>query len=385
MPEPAPATSSRALGARAGAATTLVTPLTAARDGFFAPRGACVDPADGSLWVADSGHHRVLGWQQVPHGPGVPADVLLGQETDDGEARNAGDRLPRPLGLNLPVGICRTGTGLAVADTWNHRVLLWDTAPASDRTPPDRVLGQVDSGHCEINRGADHPDADTLYWPYGVTWDGSHLWVCDSGNRRVLAWEGLPVRDGQPADLVLGQADFRCRDENGGHDPDAGSMRWPHAACRWGDRLLIADAGNHRVMGWNRLPTRNGAPADELLGQADEHGVHNNGGALGPGPATLSMPYALAVLDGRLWVADTANSRLLAWSEKQFATGAPASALFGQDSYQERGENRWRLAAGPDTLCWPYGLQSDGSQLVVADSGNHRVLLLPGECLPGAS
>ncbi len=359
----------------------LVTPLHADRTGFFAPRGAWLGGAGEGLWVADSGHHRVLGWRGYVPEAGAPARVLLGQAGDHGEARNAGERLPAAQGLNLPVGICRAGDGLAVADSWNHRVLLWRAFPGEDRTPPDCVLGQPDLTAMEINRGRSDPASDTLYWPYGVHWDGAHLYVCDAGNRRVLIWDGLPERDGQPADRVLGQDRFDCRDENGGRDPDAAGMRWPHAACRWGDRLCIADAGNHRVMVWERLPERDGQPADLLLGQRDPAGVHNNGGALQPDGRSLSMPYGLAALDGRLWVADTANSRLLAWRGDRLDTGTAASAVFGQPDFHQRGENRWRAMA-LDTLCWPYGLQAGPGCLVVADSGNHRVLILPGSSLP---
>ncbi len=359
---------------------TLVAPVRADRSSFFAPRGAWLGGGHEGLWVADSGHHRVLGWPRCAPAPGESAAVLLGQPGDHEESRNGGGRLDPALGLNLPVGICRVGDGLAVADSWNHRVLLWDQFPAQDRAPPDRVLGQADFDSVEINRGAPKPRADTLYWPYGVHWDGEQLLVCDAGNRRVLIWRGLPRQQGQPADRVLGQETFTCRDENGGRSPDAAGMRWPHAACRWGERLCIADAGNHRIMVWEQNPTRDGQPADLLLGQSGPGDVHNNGGALQPNARSLSMPYGVTTLDNILWVADTANSRLLAWEERGLATGSAAVAVFGQPDFEQRGENQWRNMT-LETLCWPYGLQSTEDHLVVADSGNSRVLLIAAQAL----
>jgi hypothetical protein len=51
---------------------------------------------------------------------------------------------------------------------------------------------------------------------------------------------------------------------------------------------------------------------DVVLGQADLGAVEpNRGGA--PDGTTLYWPYGLAWLDGRLYVADTGNRRVLIW------------------------------------------------------------------------
>src|SRR5262245_30022263 len=55
------------------------TPLSPAADTLFAPRGAALLSPRGPLWVADTGHHRLLGWSALPAGERAPADRLLGQ------------------------------------------------------------------------------------------------------------------------------------------------------------------------------------------------------------------------------------------------------------------------------------------------------------------
>ena len=57
---------------------SLVQAITPAPHLMFGPRGVCLHP-DGSLWVSDTGHHRVLGWKTVPTRDDTPADILLGQ------------------------------------------------------------------------------------------------------------------------------------------------------------------------------------------------------------------------------------------------------------------------------------------------------------------
>ncbi len=52
----------------------------------------------------------------------------------------------------------------------------------------DLVLGQSHFGAGEANRGADHPGAETLHWPYGVQSIDNTVVISDSGNNRVSVW-----------------------------------------------------------------------------------------------------------------------------------------------------------------------------------------------------
>jgi hypothetical protein len=339
---------------------------------MFGPRGCLLSP-NGPFWVADTGHHRLLGWRQWPKEDRQPADWVIGQPDFESEGRNAKSE-PGPLSLNVPTGLAAYGEGLAVADAWNHRVLIWKRAPEGSHHPPDLVLGQQDFVRTDMNQGRPTPSADTLYWPYGVSACGTALTVADTGNRRVLIWLTPPGRNGQPADVVLGQPRFDRRDENAGGPAGRMSMRWPHAIARWGDALCVADAGNNRIMVWKTMPEEQGADCDWILGQPDASQSYHNLGQDQPSARSLNMPYGLAVSGGWLIVADTANSRLLGWHKQNLATGAAAWVLGGQPTFEAKGENQWK-AASRETLCWPYGLSIAGRLLAVADSGNNRILL----------
>ena len=347
----------------------LAAPIAPDRRTLFGPRGLCLHP-EGSLWVADTGHHRLLGWRQVPEADNAPAEVLIGQQDFGREGRNAKGPAG-PATLNVPTGVCAWGRGLALADAWNHRVLLWRETPRESGQPADIVLGQDDPAAMQANRGAERPTAASLHWPYGVAEADGRLVVADTGNRRVLVWDS-PERTGQPADRVLGQDGFETRDENAGGAVGQVGLRWPHGIATWRGRLAVADAGNNRIMLWDGLPSAPGAPCDQVLGQADFAGCDHNMAAYYPTAAALNMPYAIAAAGDLLIAADTANSRLLGWSE--VATAAPAAHLTGQPDFASKGDNAWGLPRR-DTLCWPYGLSVLGRRVAVADSGNNRVLL----------
>lgn len=350
----------------------LTTPVAPSPTTMFGPRGAALAAPEGPLFVADTGHHRLLAWRRRPLADHAPADFLIGQPDFAHEGRNAKGE-PGAATLNVPTGVAASPEVLAVADAWNHRVLIWRGLPQESNQPADVVLGQADFTGMLANRGGE-ARADTLNWCYGVSILGRSLIVCDTGNRRVLIWREIPTANGTPADLVLGQTRMDCRDENGGIGVDARGMRWPHAAAAAGETLFVADSGNNRVMVWRRMPSENGALADILIGQADPFASEHNRANYQPDAASLNMPYACAVMGEGVLVADTANSRLLGFAIADLATGAPARSLSGQPDFRSKGDNRWK-APERDSLCWPYGATALGDMAVVADSGNNRVLL----------
>lgn len=351
----------------------LPVPLVPSRSNLFGPRGVAIAGRHGPLFVADTGHHRLLVWRTVPEIDNAPADLLIGQPDFGAEGRNArGD--VGPATLDMPSGIATDGTMLAVADAWNHRVLLWRSLPEADNQPADIVLGQADFRTGLANRGAATAGPDTLNWCYGVSIADGRLLVADTGNRRVLIWNTPPRENGQPADMVLGQTTMTCRDDNAGADAGAVGMRWPHAIVVAGGRIFVADAGNSRIMVWNGVPNADGSPASFVIGQAGFEAIDHNRAAFDPSARALQMPYGIMVQDGMLVCADTANSRLVGFPLEGLAMDAAATALSGQHRFADKGDNRWRVAAR-DSLCWPFAVAAGGGLVAVADTGNNRVLL----------
>lgn len=218
------------------------------------------------LVVADSGNHRVLVWHGIPDDDEQAADVVLGQPDGRTEGRAAGGRGPE-RGMNLPTGVLVHDGRLIVADAWHHRILVWNSVPQASDTSPDLILGQPGPASVEPNSGGECA-ASTFYWPFGIALVGSRFWVADTGNRRVLGWHNGIPDPGQPADVVLGQPDGTRRDENRGGAAGPASFRWPHDITGNDDLLLIADAGDHRLLGWSPRPAAD-RDADIVLGQPD--------------------------------------------------------------------------------------------------------------------
>ncbi len=326
----------------------------------YAPRHVYLD--DRVLVVSDSGNHRVLIWHGLPTRDHQPADVVLGQPDFETEG-------PGLLHLPTGVGVCQGR--LYVADAWHHRLLIWKRVPQVNAEPPAYVVGQPDFAQTLPNRGGAIGPLG-FYWPYGAGPVGDWFYVADTGNRRILVWRGLPEA-GEPPQLVLGQADFTAGLENRGQPVAADSFRWPHAVAGDRDHLYVADAGNHRVLGYCPLPTRD-RPADLVLGQRAFNDTRELP-HVPQGAHALRSPYGASWADGRLAVADTANNRIVIFRDlPPKGEGVPAADVIGQANFDDSGENQWQ-AVRADTLCWPYGICLHGDLLAVADSGNNRVML----------
>lgn len=202
---------------------------------------------DGKLIVADSGHSRVLIWNSVPAGDGVSADVVLGQPDFDQCEVNIDGTSPSRGSMNQPEALWSDGKRVAVADTFNDRVLLWDEIAAFIPTGqlPQRVLGQADFDSAVVNP----PDADSLRRPRGVSFNGTHLAVADNSNNRVLLWDSWPSQDRQPAKSVLGQRDMsRALENDGVVTPAAETLDGPVGVAFHQDKLLVVDRDNNRVL-----------------------------------------------------------------------------------------------------------------------------------------
>jgi len=358
------ATANLWMGAEAAGGLTLPAAMPTASQ-MYAPRAVWLD--DDYLIAADTGNHRILIWNGAAElRSHSDADIVLGQPDFNTEGAQADGRGPE-RGMRLPTGVIVHDGRLIVADAWNHRILIWNQVPTVSNTAPDVILGQADPTHVDENRGG-KCSGRSFYWPFGIAMVGGTFYVADTGNRRVLAWDGIPGPDDEPS-FVLGQPSPEVRDENRG-ELGPSSFRWPHDIAGTNDVLHIADAGNHRILGWLPSPGKD-RDADTVLGQTD----FVSGAEFPYAPQTetsLRFPYAVDIDDDVMVVADTANNRILIWDGVPTSAHVPADRVLGQPHFASNGENRWDLV-GADTFCWPYGLSLHRGRLAISDSGNNRV------------
>lgn len=278
------------------------------------------------LFVTDYNNNRALIFDPAPTTGPATASIVVGQ-SDFGESLN----YCAASGLNRPETLTVSGSKLIITDSGNNRVLIWNSIPTSSGQEADLVLGQADLTSCNENRG-DVTAANTFAYPAGVWTDGNRLAVIDSENNRVLIWNTFPTSNGQDADLVLGQNNFESStenddDQNGSSDetPSARTLSYPYDGIDSdGNTLFVTDSDNNRVLVWKNWPTENFQPADAVIGQSGfTHNIENDDDQDGssdatPSQRTLNAPYGLTLAQNRyLLVDDNRNYRILVFDLKK--------------------------------------------------------------------
>lgn len=175
---------------------------------------------------------------------GQDADILLSGI----DFNNTGG----PLLFNHQIGIASDDTHLILADTYNNRVLIWNSLPDSN-VAPDLVLGQKNFFTNNPGTGRDE-----MNWPVSVATDGQRVLVTDTCNDRILIWNTFPEENGTPADVVIQ-----------GENPNAGvekrAFSWPWGIWTNGEKMAISSTMGGAVLIWNQFPTRDDQPADIIL------------------------------------------------------------------------------------------------------------------------
>lgn len=326
------------------AATIDPTPFPTFQDASVAssvlkyPAAIATDERRGLLYIADAGHDRILvstldGELVRAIGDGVSGFA-------DGAAGES--RFQQPQGLTLS----SDGRMLYVADTRNHAIRAVDTATWEVRT----IAGNGQRLDLFPRAGADPKDV-ALASPWGllerdgklyIAMAGSHqLWVMDiaantievfAGTSREGLDDGLRLTQAtlaQPSglatdgeflywvdpegsaarrvgfgsdsivDTLVGTGLFDYGNEDGG--PGKGQLQHAQGIAYLNGTLYITDTYNHTI--------RTLDPVSWTLGTLSGDGTP--GWADGTGEVSqFNEPAALAVADGKLYVADTNNHLL---------------------------------------------------------------------------
>lgn len=240
------------------------------------------------------------------------------------------------------------------------RVMVWNTMPTTNGAAASVIVGK--SSFSETSWDVSQTNVSTVD---GIAFSGSgKLLVADSLNNRILIWNAIPATNGAPADVVIGQSDFT----SSACGATASALCYPTGVTFGpGGKLIVADAGNNRVLIFNSIPSTNGAAADIVIGQSG-FGLNSSGN----GAAEMYAPWHTAVApNGRLIVADQYNHRVLIFDSIPTTNGASAALVLGQTGF---GSSTPGTSASSFTHPSGVAVSANG-QLAISEYGNHRVIL----------
>jgi hypothetical protein len=127
-----------------------------------------------------------------------------------------------------------------------------------------------------------------------------------------LIWENWENAFSKPADVIIGQSDFSQNGQNQfGLFPKANTLNWCYDTCFYKDGIFVADTGNSRVLWFENLPKENNASADSLIGQKDFITGSENLETILTTENTLYWAFSISVEENLLAIADTGNHRIM--------------------------------------------------------------------------
>jgi uncharacterized protein (TIGR03437 family) len=401
-----------AIGQQDLVSTLAQGPGTVLSTGLNSPTGVAVD-SKGNLYIADAGNNRILRFPapfQQPAGNPPQPDLVIGQKGfNTGSSFNEGGNCAsKTLGTSLQGNTFLTNLAidssgnLWTTDPINNRVLMYPTANLSAgavEPVATVVLGQNDFVTCTVAQNPTQITKTFLYQPSGLAFDSAgNLYVSD-GFSRVLYYQGPNfASQGQPANRVLGVSPPQVQGGPATVFPNQYSLGTPNAAGNslippngvftQGNHVFVADTPSHRIVeydipsNWAAESTSFPSPAImAVYGQIGFSAGKSNQGQPQPNQFTVSNPYGGAFLGTQMWIADSGNNRVLAFSPT--STGyTGASVVVGQIDYIYNAPN---LIVGQEV--WLSGGLPSGSasgivvdknsnppHLYIADPGNNRIL-----------
>ncbi|MFH1368799.1 MAG: hypothetical protein ABII64_06715 [Elusimicrobiota bacterium] len=262
-------------------------------------------------------------------------------------------------GMVYPDGVAidTAGGRVYVCDSGNNRVLWWNNADSlTNGKQADGVLGQPDF--------ASNDSACTqagMGVPTGVCVDGSgNIWVADYANNRILKYS-VPSTNGQAASLVLGQPDFTS---NAAATTRTGMKEPVEVSVDGSGNVWVSDYANYRVLKFTN-PATNGQAASLVLGQPDFTSTNT-----GCTETLMDTPLGVSVdSSGNVWVVDGDNSRVLKFTNPT-TNGQAASLVLGQADFTSSAQGCTQTLMND-----PFEISVDGSGNVwVSDSDNYRIL-----------
>jgi hypothetical protein len=276
------------------------------------------------LFVADTDNSRVLVFNVGTITNGMNASHVLGQAdytTDSASTAQAGLAYPEGLAYDSNDHL------LFVADDNSNRVVAYNTNALSNGMNASYVLGQsnyTNNSSADTQTGLNTPD--------GLAYDSNDnlLFVSDTQNRRVVAYNTNALSNGMNASYVLGQPNFTSRallDTQSGTSTDQGI-----AYDSLNHQLFVSDSNNDRILSFNIANISSGMNASGVIGQSNFTtgsglpGAASQSGFSGGATSSYNLGLAFDPGNNRLYAVDDANSRVLAFNFVQLTTASLPAA-----------------------------------------------------------
>jgi len=318
------------------------------------PTDTAVD-SKGNIYIVESSNHRIRKVEKVE----VEFDTWIittyaGTGTPGYNSDGIENQLAIDAQLNQPIKIAfDRHDNLFVADSKNHRIR---------KIAPDGIITTVaGTGEAGFNGDGGSAKLASLFFPLDVAIDaGDNLYIADHSNSRIRKVDTDDI-----ISTVAGSATIGFSGD--GDLATKARLNGPNSVAVdaiSGD-IYIADTNNHRI----RKVDASNDYIDTIAGSERDGKANGFRGDGGPAiNAQLNSPRSITIANnGRIIIADTNNHRVRIIDTDTDNTIYTIAGT-GVSGYNGNGS-----PATNAQLSSPYGVFVIGATLYIADSANHRV------------
>ena len=266
--------------------------------------------------------------------------VALALVSACGGGGGGGAAVNRSAIIGLTVDSAATPTKLLVANADNQTIQTLTLSTNAVAT----LAGTANTAGTADGTGT----AAKFYEPFGITLSGSDYFVADTYNHTIRKLTSAGV-----VTTIAGTAGTAGSTDGTG---SAALFYGPKSLVSDGTNLYITDTSNHSI----RQVVIGTGVTTTLAGYAGTSGTTDGTGSA----ARFYAPFGVTIQGVNLYVTDTANHTI-----RKVTTGGVATTLAGT-----AGTSGTADATGTSAkFNTPTGIVSDGTNLYVADSGNHTI------------
>ncbi|MCB0343434.1 MAG: NHL repeat-containing protein [Bdellovibrionales bacterium] len=298
----------------------------------------------------------------------------LGESTISGSVQIA------PKNKNISISTDGGGAGSTVSEITGEVGQAEDffiniTDSNGDSLNPDSILWEVISGPASITVA---PDSLSISISAALSGNGQIQITIDGQvflvEYSIAAASPPPSCPGGPtvfatnmsARTVIGQTNFVNSSANQGGTAAANTLKSPLGVWVKDGKLYVGDSGNHRVLIYNTIPTTDGAAADAVVGQPDFVTASS-----GTSATQFAGVQGVAVDDNYLMVSEWSNNRISFWPLSNLSA---ATHALGQPDLVSGSSNQGGTA-GANTIKNSSQPAFGGNKYFATDVNNNRVVV----------
>ena len=254
----------------------------------------------------------------------------------------------------VPYGITNDGTNLYVVDSWNHKIRKIVISTGAVTTLAGPPQGTIAPGDTD-----GFGNAARFQAPSGITYDGTNLYIIEHDNhkvRKIVVSTGAVTTLAGPPSGTYGQGDT---DGTG----NAARFTYPHGITYLGTNLYVADNSNckiRKIVISTAVVTTFAGPPQGTIVTGDTDGTSS--------AARFYSPVGITSDGTNLYVSDNYNHKI----RKIVISTGIVTTLAGPP----QGSTTFGDADGTGSAArfyYPYGITNDGTNLYVADGNNNKI------------